>query len=91
MNNIDSKAKMLDVKPLVTYYMDQLRLRQLFEKYIPKAPQMEVDPADALSMLVFNIINAPNPLYKVSEWPSLNLNKLSDFSRDTNSEKYCWQ
>ena len=55
MDNIDSKAKMLDVKPLVTHYMDQLSLNQLFEKYIPKTPQMNVAPADALSMLVFNI------------------------------------
>jgi len=68
MDNIDSKAKMLDVKPLVTHYMDQLSLNQLFEKYIPKTPQMVVAPADALSMLVFNIINSPNPLYKISEW-----------------------
>ena len=68
MDNIDSKAKMLDVKPLVTHYMDQLSLKQLFEKYIPKTPQMVVAPADALSMLVFNIINSPNPLYKISEW-----------------------
>ena len=78
MNNIDSKAKMLDVKPLVTYYMDQLRLRQLFEKYIPKAPKMEVDPADALSMLVFNIINASNPLYKVSEWATDYLDGIAE-------------
>lgn len=68
MNNIDSKTKMLDVKPLVTHYMDQLSLNQLFSKYIPKTPQMDIAPADALSMLVFNIINSPNPLYKVSEW-----------------------
>jgi hypothetical protein len=33
MDNIDSKAKKLDVNPLVTHYMDQLSLNQLFEKY----------------------------------------------------------
>lgn len=68
MENIESKTKILDVKPLITYYMQQLSLHQLFEKYIPKTPQMKIAPADALSMLVFNIINAPNPLYKVAEW-----------------------
>lgn len=66
--NIDSKAKLMDVKPLVNYYMDQLSLHQLFEKYIPQTAKMQVAPADALSMMVFNIINTPNPLYKVSEW-----------------------
>ena len=68
MNNINTKAKMLDVKPLVTHYMEQLSLKQLFEKYIPKTHKMDVAPADALSMLVFNIINSPNPLYKIAEW-----------------------
>ena len=68
MDNIDSKAIMLDVKPLITHYMDQLSLNQLFEKYIPKTPQMSVAPADALCLMVFNIINSPNPLYKISEW-----------------------
>jgi len=68
MNNINTKAKMLNVKPLVTYYMEQLSLKQLFEKYIPKTHKMDVAPADALSMLVFNIINSPNPLYKIAEW-----------------------
>ena len=66
--NIDSKAKLIDVKPLVNYYMDQLSLHQLFEKYISQTTKMQVAPADALSMMVFNIINTPNPLYKVSEW-----------------------
>ncbi|RPJ81141.1 MAG: IS1634 family transposase [Deltaproteobacteria bacterium] len=68
MKNISSKAKMLNVKPLIAHYMEQLSLNQLFEKYIPKTPQMDVAPADALSLLVFNIINSPHPLYKISEW-----------------------
>lgn len=66
--NIESKAKIMDVKPLVNYYMDQLSLRELFDKYIPQTVNMRIAPADALSMMVFNIINAPNPLYKISEW-----------------------
>lgn len=86
MDNIESKAKMLDVMPLITYYMDQLCLRQLLEKYIPKTPQMIVAPADALSMLVFNIINAPNPLYKVSEWVTDYLDGIGERSQE--AEKY---
>ena len=68
MNNINSKAKLLDVKPMVTYYMDQLKLKELFEKYIPKTPNMHTSPSDVLSLMVFNIVNTPSPLYKVSEW-----------------------
>jgi len=36
MDNINLKTKMPDVKPLVSHYMDQLFLNQLFKKYIPK-------------------------------------------------------
>jgi transposase len=86
MDNINSKAKMLDVKPLVTHYMDQLSLNQLFEKYIPKTPQMDVAPADALSMLVFNIINSPNPLYKISEWATDYLDGIGEKTQE--AKKY---
>lgn len=86
MVNIESKAKMLDVKPLITHYMDQLSVRQLLEKYIPKTPQMQVAPADALSMLVFNIINAPDPLYKVSEWATDYLDGIGETPQE--AKKY---
>jgi len=68
MNCIDSKIKLMSVKPMVNYYMDQLHLFELFAKHMPKTPKMHISPADALSMTVFNIITAPRPLYKVSEW-----------------------
>jgi len=48
--------------------MDQLSLKPLFEKYIPKTSKIYVAPADDSFLLVFNIINSPNPLYKISEW-----------------------
>ena len=67
MNRIDSKTKLMDVKPMVCYYMDQLHLFELFAKHMPETPKMHISPADALSMIVFNIITAPRPLYKVSE------------------------
>lgn len=86
MVNIESKAKMLDVKPLITHYMDQLSVRQLLEKYIPKTPQMQVAPADALSMLVFNIINAPDPLYKVYEWATDYLDGIGETPQE--AKKY---
>jgi len=68
MNRINSEAWLPDVKPMVCYYMDQLQLFELFSKYMPQTPKMHIAPADALSMTVFNIITAPRPLYKISEW-----------------------
>ena len=82
MQNINSKAKMLDVKPLVTHYMDQLSLNQLFETYIPKTPSMGVAPADALSLMVFNIINSPYPLYKISEWATDYIDGIGEKAHD---------
>ncbi len=67
MKDIDSKTMQLDVKPMVWFYMDQLCLQELFEKYMPKTPKMNLAPADVLSLMVFNIIDSPSPLYKVSE------------------------
>ena len=80
MDKIESKAKMLDVKPLITHYMNQLRLPELFEKYIPKTPQMAIAPSEALTMMIFNIINSPKPLYKVSEWTTDYLDGIGEFS-----------
>ena len=86
MNNIESKAKLLDVKPLVKYYMNQLSLHKLFEKYIPQSAKMQVPPADALLMIVFNIINAPLPLYKLSEWATDYLDGIGEQPQE--AEKY---
>jgi len=82
MNNLDSKARLLDVKPMVKYYMDQLSLHQLFEKYVPQTAKMHVAPAEALSLMVFNIINAPNPLYKVSEWATDYLDGIGEQTQE---------
>lgn len=84
MKKIEAKAKMLDVKPLITHYMNQLSLPELFEKYIPKTPQMAIAPAEALTIMVFNIINSPNPLYKVSEWATDYLDGIGETSQEAN-------
>lgn len=86
MKNIDSITKLLGVKPMVTYFMDQLKLRELFEKYIPKTPKMIVAPADALSLMIFNIIASPNPLYKISEWAADYLDGVGE--RPLDAENY---
>jgi len=45
---------------------------------------MTIAPADALTMMVFNIINAPNPLYKVSEWATDYLDGIGEPSQEAN-------
>ncbi len=68
MKQIETKTKLLDLKPVIEYHMNQLSLHQLFEKYIPQSDKMILAPADTLTFMVFNIINAPRPLYKIAEW-----------------------
>lgn len=68
MKQIETKTKLLDLKPVIEHHMNQLDLHQLFEKYIPQSDKMILAPADTLTFMVFNIINAPRPLYKVAEW-----------------------
>lgn len=82
MKNINSTAKLLGVKPMVTYFMDQLKLRELFEKYMPKTKKMLVAPADALLLMIFNIITAPSPLYKMSEWAADYLDGIGEASHE---------
>lgn len=38
----------------VKYYMDQLSLHQVFEKYVPQTVKMHMAPAEALSLMVFS-------------------------------------
>jgi hypothetical protein len=49
---MDTKVKSVEVLPLVKYYMDQLELARLFDKYVPNSNDAEVAPAQVLCMLV---------------------------------------
>ena len=82
MKNIVSTAKLMGVKPMVTYFMDQLKLRELLGKYMPKTQKMLVAPADALLMMIFNIITSPSPLYKVSEWAADYLDGIGEVPQE---------
>jgi len=68
MQPIDTRIKPLDVLPLTKYYMDQLNLYGLFDKYVPNANGSELEPAQVLCMMVLNMVNAGKPLYRVEEW-----------------------
>lgn len=68
MEQIEARAKTIGVFPMVKYYMDQLGLYGLFEKYVPMPLNGSVEPAQVLCMMVANIICASKPLYKVEEW-----------------------
>jgi len=66
--NFTAKTKRVDVLPLVKHYISQLNFYQLFHKYIPRQPNATMEPAQALCIMILNIICARRPLYKVEEW-----------------------
>ena len=68
MKQLQSRAKKVGVFPMVKHYMEQLGLYGLFQKYIPKAGNGSLEPAQALCVMVANIVCASKPLYKIGEW-----------------------
>ena len=65
---MDTKIKPVEVLPLVKYYMEELELARLFNKYVPNANGADIDPAQVLCMMVMNIMVSANPLYRVEDW-----------------------
>ena len=68
MRAMDTKIKQVDVLPMVKHYITELRLHELFDKYIPNDNGCEIKPAQVLCMMIMNIVVAAKPLYKVDEW-----------------------
>ena len=68
MRMMDTKLKQVDVLPMVKHYITELRLHELFDKYIPNDNGCEIKPAQVLCMMIMNIVVAAKPLYKVDEW-----------------------
>ena len=64
---MDTKIKQVEILPLVKYYMDELGLARLFDKYVPNNG-MDIAPAQVLSMMVMNIMVSATPLYRVEDW-----------------------
>lgn len=68
MQAMDTKIKQVDVLPMVKHYITEMRLHELFDKYVPNDKGFEIKPAQVLCTLVMNIVVSPKPLYKVDEW-----------------------
>ncbi len=68
MARLDTTIKKVDVLPMVKYYIDELGLYELFDECIPNTNGCDIAPAQALCMMIMNIVAAPKPLYKIDEW-----------------------
>ncbi len=65
---MDTKVKPVEALPLVKYYMEQLGLARLFDKFVPNSNGAEVAPSQVLCLLVMNIMASAKPLYRVEDW-----------------------
>ncbi len=65
---MDTKIKRVEVLPLVKYYMEELGLARLFDKYVPNSNGADIDPAQVLCLMVMNIMVSAKPLYRVEDW-----------------------
>jgi len=68
MRAMDTKIKQVDILPLVKHYITELKLHELFDKYVPNNNGCEIKPAQVICMMIMNIVVAAKPLYKVDEW-----------------------
>ncbi len=64
---MDANIKSVNAYPLIKHYIGQLELMSTFKAHIPKG-QSFVDPAEALCIMITNILFASKPLYQVEEW-----------------------
>ncbi|MES9856284.1 MAG: DUF4277 domain-containing protein [Sedimenticola sp.] len=65
---MDTEIKQVEILPLIKYYMDELRLARLFNKFIPNANNLEIAPALVLCMMVMNIMVSAKSLYRIEDW-----------------------
>ena len=65
---MDTKVKQVEILPLVKYYMEELELARLFDKFVPNNNGAEIAPAQVLSLMVMNIMVSAQPLYRVEDW-----------------------
>jgi len=65
----DLDSKYVGVLPIVNHFLRRLRFGRLIEKYLPPPDKRaKMDPAQALGVLVRNLIIGRTPLYSVGEW-----------------------
>ncbi len=67
--NFDLNSKCIGVLPIVNHFLKRLRFEETLDRYLPPVvEQSKIDPAQALGVLVRNIIILRTPLYSIGEW-----------------------
>ena len=62
------KKSVLGAHPIIQYYLDKLRVREIFRSYVKSDKRLAIPIEDGICLFIHNILTEPLPLYKISEW-----------------------
>ena len=62
------KSKQVDVIPMINHYIEEMRLHEMFDRYVPNTHNADIKPAQVFCIMITNILVASKPLYKMEEF-----------------------
>lgn len=62
------KKFLLGAHPLIQYYLDKLRISDIFRTYVKADARLAMLPEEGVGIFVHNILTQPLPLYEIGEW-----------------------
>lgn len=62
------KKSVLGAHPIIQYYLNKLRVREIFRSYVKSDKRLAIPIEDGLCLFIHNILTEPLPLYKITEW-----------------------
>lgn len=58
----------LGAHPLIEHFIKRLRIREIISTYLRSDKRMRLDDAQALTVLIHNILTTPSALYELQDW-----------------------
>jgi transposase len=62
------KKFVLGAHPVIQYYLDKLRIREIFRTYVKSDARQLMPTEEGVCILLHNILTSPLPLYQIGEW-----------------------
>ncbi len=67
-NNSTLKHSRLDAHPIISFFIEKLKLPDILCSYLPHDERLTIDHDRVLRVLIHNILTSPTPLYEIPEW-----------------------
>ena len=81
---LDTKVHKLSGYPIIKHYMDALKITSIFSDYIPLVKGKPI-LVSSLCVLIVNLLEENQPLYRVSEWLRDYADGQSEFGYESNA------